>query len=364
MKLDITLLIDNLGSGGAQRQLVLLAHELVKKGCKVTLITYNKNEHMAYMLENVEIKRIKVDTEGSGKIGKFLSVLKVLLKEKPKVIISYLDNPNIMSALYTSFNREVVWIPSERNLNSGKGNEVLWRKLAYKFAHKVVSNSYAQEKWLLSQDIISKNKSKVVWNAVHNDFFSTCKESIKGGASNNFLILGRLSYQKNPELLLDAVQKLTQMQEIPSVEFNWFGDDDPDSPGKRVALTEKIRKLSLPIIIHEPSKSSHKLLEQTDCLILTSRYEGTPNVVLEAMAAGTFVIAPYIVDLPVIIGNNKRGILFEKNSPSSLVNAINTFIKLPVEDKQYICNEAKEYAKLNFNGDNLASKYIEVINNV
>lgn len=354
---DITLIIDNLGSGGAQRQLVLLATELSGMGFNVTLVTYNENNHMDYMLHGLSVRRVEINTNGASKLYKIIKVAHYLIKAKPKVVISYLDNPNIMAGLYSLLSSNVKWIPSERNLNAGTGLQVLWRRFIYKSALKVVSNSYAQQEWILKNKIIPKYKSSVIWNGIFNDFWEPLDK--KAEKTLQFLSLGRLSHQKNPELLFEAVKLVNVNGKL---NFSWYGDDDPDSPGKRYILKELAKEQCLPIEIFLSSKKPHKLLANAECLILTSRYEGTPNVVLEAMASGVFVIAPKIVDLPIILGDNERGFLFEPQCPQSLANAIRSYLDLDSDLKGNIIKSSLVYAKKNFDSGNLAKKYMDIIN--
>ncbi|MGI2110931.1 glycosyltransferase [Shewanella frigidimarina] len=360
--LNITLLIDNLGSGGAQRQLVLLAKELSFLGHDVTLMTYSINEHMDYMLADCNVKRYSLDTDKLSNTFKLIRVLKALNIQSPDVLISYLDTPNKISAIYSFYNRKVKWIASERNLSSDSVFSILWRKLAYKFATAVVSNSYAQEEWLLKNSIVNKTKSKVIWNGVYDDFFNIVKAESLDCKTVNFLSLGRLSYQKYPELLLQTIEIITKNNNL-DLNFSWFGDDDPDSPNLRSDLERRSNMKKLPITFYQANKSSHELLAKTNCLILTSRFEGTPNVVLEAMASGTFVIAPDIVDLPIILGDNERGFIFTQNNSDSLVEVIERFLSLTDVQRRILSLNAQNYARLHFKSSTLVRNYLEIIKN-
>jgi glycosyltransferase involved in cell wall biosynthesis len=351
------LLIDNLGSGGAQRQITLLAIQLSNLGCNVTLLTYNEHKHMDYMLKGYAVNNISLKTDGFTKVRKLYSVLFYLWSVKPDVIISYLDAPNFIAGIYKVFNKQLNWIASERNLNKGAGIQVYWRKVLYKFSNKVVCNSFAQQDWLLKNKILNSDKSCVIWNSVFDDFWNV--QNKKNLATINFISLGRLSYQKYPELLIQAIKLI----DINNCHFTWFGEDDPDSPGKRELLLSQISDENLPVSIYKSSSEPHKLLESSNCLILTSRFEGTPNVVLEAMAAGVFIIAPNIVDLPIILENRVRGLLFKSESSQSLAAAITEYLSLSNDERNVIIKNANDYARVNFRCEDLGFKYLDLINN-
>jgi len=357
----ISLLIDNLGSGGAQRQIVLLAIELDKLGHHVDLVIYGLNKHMAYMLDETNVNLIvAIENEGVAKIRRSINIVLLIRSIRPDVLISYLDTPNKLSCIYKFFHPKVLWIPSERNLNSGSGWQVHWRKVIYFMAKVVVCNSHAQSCWLLSQSILNKDKVIVIWNGVYQRFFDVFKERDRlFEGSKRFISLGRLSYQKNPELLIKAIELLSE-EWLMGCEFEWFGEEDPTAIGKRDELTRRTMHKKLPLIFYESLSNPENKLRDIGCLILTSRYEGTPNVVLEAMAAGVFIIAPDIVDLPVILGNDERGLVFKSENPEALAKGIKKYLKMDVVARNKIISFARTYALKEFTGVNMAKHYSEV----
>ena len=94
-------------------------------------------------------------------------------------------------------------------------------------------------------------------------------------------------------------------------------------------------------------------------MVLTSRYEGLPNVICESMLLGCPVIATSVSDNPYILGKNKeRGILCKPNSPISLLKAIEYFESMTPEKHFKMVKQAREFAKTNFDLEIMVKKYL------
>lgn len=359
--MNIVLLIDNLGSGGAQRQLVLLANEIAKKGVNVSLLYYGDNDHMLYFVKHSRVNVYKISGASSGSfIFRAYRILKAIKKLSPTSVISYLDTPNKLCSIYKFLNPKCIWVASERNLNRGVGWEVVWRKVVYVLADKVIPNSHAQSKWLSGNSIVPSSKLRVIWNGVSDELFLDGKEYRPMNGYSRFLSLGRLSYQKNPQLLISAVSMI-KLGVLKNITFDWYGEEDPGAIGWRKILVTDAVKNNLPINFHPSVVNTADKLLNSSCLILTSRFEGTPNVILEAMAAGVFVIAPRIVDLPIILGRGERGILFDTGDAESLKNAIESYLNMTEVDKRAVVESARDFALNNFTACELANQYLSVL---
>lgn len=327
--MSIAILIDSLGSGGAQRQAVLLAIKLSNK-IDVILLYYRNDSHMLHMLEGQDVKSFCIDPEGKkNRFGIVLEAVRYIKRNKIESVISFLDNPNKIGFLVKILCPDIRWIPSERNWTSNPDfSETIWRSVAYSFADKIVCNSYKQLDWVSTLSKKIKNKSIVIVNGVSDSFFvasSRNKKTVPIDRKFKFLTLGRLSYQKNPELLLESLQKLPA-EILDKCEFSWYGEEDPDRKGVRSELNNLAKAKRLPIRFCPSIVDVISLYNNADVLILPSRFEGTPNVLLEAMAAGLPVIATSVVDNPKILDNGERGVLVESENPTELASAIHDCI--------------------------------------
>jgi colanic acid/amylovoran biosynthesis glycosyltransferase len=95
---------------------------------------------------------------------------------------------------------------------------------------------------------------------------------------------------------------------------------------ERAHLESLIRKLELEAMVellgHVPREHLDFLLDQADLVVLTSRSEGIPLFLMEAMARGKLVLAPNITGIPELVIDGKTGFLFEPGREHSFVNRI------------------------------------------
>jgi glycosyltransferase involved in cell wall biosynthesis len=107
--------------------------------------------------------------------------------------------------------------------------------------------------------------------------------------------VGRLSREKGPDLLLTALAELHEERVAASV----LGDGP-----ERESLTRSIARLDLGpgVVLHGTIPNAGRLFRAFDVLVVSSRTEGTPIVVFEAMAAGVPIVATAVGGVPNVIG--------------------------------------------------------------
>ena len=170
------------------------------------------------------------------------------------------------------------------------------------------------------------------------------------------LHIGRFSYQKNHELLIDAFEKVHL--QMPEVKLQLIGGGELENDIKeKVAssgLTENVKFLGL-------QDDVYKYLVDADIFILPSRYEGMPITLIEAMGTGLPIIATPVGGVPDMIQNSISGLLVE----SSAYNLSSAIINL-LEDgnlRKKLGENAEKDSK-RFSSMTMAKNYIDIYNNV
>ena len=130
-------------------------------------------------------------------------------------------------------------------------------------------------------------------------------------------IVGRLVPIKNHELFLAAAQQV--LVEMPGVRFVIVGDGE-----RRAELEEFTRQLGLADAVHFIGwrRDLPTIYADTNVLALTSRNEGTPVSILEAMAAGVPVVATAVGGVSDVLKNGELGILVPPDDPTAMAAAI------------------------------------------
>lgn len=147
-----------------------------------------------------------------------------------------------------------------------------------------------------------------------------------GLTDKEFLVgtIGRMHPQKDPEALIEAVSSL--LSGHPELRAILIGDGPLQTP-----LGAKLMHagLSDKIWLVGAKPQAREWLAAMDLFVLPSRYEGLPNVVLEAMGAGLPVVATAVDGTVEVVEDRKNGLLVAPGKPQELASAIQTLVEDP-----------------------------------
>ncbi len=349
--MKILCVIDSLGSGGAQRQIVNLACGLKEKGYDVELLTYNPGAN--FFLPILDQSKIKVYTvkKGYGFSFKVLFYFASLLRRKKfHSVISYQESSNVYSVL-----AKVLTLSSVRLLVAERSSKEADRglvrtffiRLSYLLANSVIVNSYNHADYL-SRYAWIRNKLKVIYNGY--DVSSVTYLTQRSNETElKLLAIGRINSKKNFVRLAEALF-LFQEKNGYMPNLAWAGRQEQDSSSmfdrshmdnlskRNPILAEKWQWLG-------ERNDIPQLLAECDALIHVSLFEGLPNVVCEAFIAGRPVIASAVCDHPKLIEDGVRGVLCDPLSPESICAAIERFVEMSEAQRLMLSKNAREYAQ-------------------
>lgn len=150
------------------------------------------------------------------------------------------------------------------------------------------------------------------------------------------LSVGHLIERKGHHIIIEA---LTQ---LPDVDLLIVGDGEEEKNlkalAKRLSVEDRVRFLG-PI----PQEELKNYYGAVDALVLASSREGWANVLLEAMACGTPVIATNVWGTPEVISTDKVGVLMEERTPEALVKAFNELLGNKDVDYHYVRKYAEGF---------------------
>jgi len=312
--------------------MTLMANYWSDKEWQVTLITLSDHYHDFYYLES-GVKRIGLNCLGPSRNALHacfwnIKRLRLLRQEieysSPDVIISFMDRMNVMTLL-ASMGLNIPILISERIDPREHVTGKIWtflRNRLYVYAKILIVQSssvkgWATENWpQLSNTVIFnpviipiKNKSDYVLNPT----FKWC------------VAMGRLTDQKGFDILLSAFSKLIGREGGDHWRLVILGEGE-----QRSLLEKQCRDLGIKEYVQMPGrvKNPADYLYKADLFILSSRYEGFPNALLEAMACGLPVISANCPSGPAeIIQHNVDGILVESENSNVLADAMERLVK-------------------------------------
>lgn len=291
--LRVCLVIPGMGTGGAERVLAQLANHWAALGWQVSLLTFAGRELPVYQALSPEIALRPLDLmrpsrglrEGIlNNLRRVARLRQAIRESRPDAVLSFIDQANI-TTLAATLGLGIPVVVSERVDPAHHDIGRLWsalRSLLYPFATAVVVQTTrvaAQFRWLTRRRIV------VLPNMIPAPAHSAQpaagdgREGVIGG-------VGRLVRQKGFDLLIAAFARIADRH--PSWRLKIWGDG-PERPAleRQVAETGLGNRIELAGVTAQPGG----WIEDVDLFVLSSRYEGFPNVLGEAMAAGLPVVA-------------------------------------------------------------------------
>lgn len=316
--MKILLLIDSLGAGGAQRQLVGLAVMLKQLDYDVTVAIYHKNLFYADTLLSANVPYVYLK-DANNSYKRIWVISQYIRRFNPAWVIAYLETPSIIASIAHIFNNKFKLIVSERNTSQIiKKNEKIRFQL-FRFADYVVPNAYAQEKFIVNNFSYLKSKIITIANFVDTDYFIPRKHNRR--LVPEIIIAASIWESKNTFGFIDAVKQLKDK----GIKFHisWYGKMEAyiDYFNK---CAEKIQQLDVSdcICLLDKTKQIKEKYQDADYFILPSFYEGTPNVICEAMACGLPIACSNVCDNPIYVHQGENGVLFNPLNVDSMAEAI------------------------------------------
>ena len=291
--MKIVFIIESLCMGGAERVTVNLAAHWASKGWDVTVVTLASEALDFYELPPA-VKRIALNLSGGNgnllaavfaNLPRILALRRILRQLKPAVALAIMLTPNVLLALATYGNKEVVAIGSEHlhppALPMAKHWELL-RSYFYGRLNAVAALTSESSHWLELNT--RARKVEVIPN--HIPFPFTNQEPfldhhIVPKERRILLAVGRLCDQKGFDLLIKVFSRLSFS--FPDWILVILGEG-PD----REALEAQIRSAGLIDRALLPGRAGNMVdwYKASDLFVMTSRYEGFPNTLLETMVHG------------------------------------------------------------------------------
>lgn len=358
----IALLIDSLNSGGAQRQLAILASKLSSEHkFDVTIITYVEGNHYADLTSQSNVKVIYFKKRFKFDPILLYNIMKYVLKNDIQYVLAFLFTPSFYALACKLFliNRKIKVIVSERTFESYLNLIAKITRKLYFLADKITTNSTSQYQVLVSKFPKLKSRMHVVRNGIDLNLFKPVS------TSNSFnytaISIGRFEELKNPMLLLNVVRKLRDDYKI-ELKINWYGNVvDPSSDFYNNFI--KCRSdwnLDNLFVLKGVSKDVENLIHQHDLLIHPSFGEGFPNTICEGLACGSIVMASNVYDHSYIIKDTINGYLFDPNDVEQLAEIIYNFYQMDNAHINRVKQEARKTAEELFSYKLMVNKYIEL----
>jgi glycosyltransferase involved in cell wall biosynthesis len=276
------MVIGQLSTGGAEGQLRALCEGLDPGVARATVYCLSgETEPYGPLLERAGVPLRVVR---GGRLGRVRALRSAFAADGIDVVHAWLFIANAFAWAATRLERRPL-VTSARNCKrSGRLLDALNRR-AFAASDAIIVNSQQVRDYIAHVYDAPADRIAVVYNAIDLARFQPPARTRPGHAPR-VVMVGRLVAQKNPLLFVAAAAGLRAR--LPAVRFQLVGDGP-----LRAAVAAAVRAAGLGDCL-ELAGERHDvpaLLHDADLCWLTSDWEGLPNAVLEAMAAGLPVVA-------------------------------------------------------------------------
>ncbi|MCP4261200.1 MAG: glycosyltransferase family 4 protein [Planctomycetes bacterium] len=361
----ILCLIDSLNSGGAQRQLCVLACLLRKQGFNVHVMTYFDIDFYGHILDENDVDRSVI--HWLNRITRIFSVRKAIRKWTPDVVIAFLKTPNLIAEIAGIPARSFYLIVSERNNTIRTTWATYCQWLMHLIADRVVVNSHSQGQLLSKRAPFLKKKLATITNAVYLETYQPSHKPLNNHLK--LLVVARFEKQKNTSRFLEAIRIVGEKHPGLKFSVDWFGNRFYRSgvPTKRsriyLDMKNGIKRNGLNHIIklHDPVKNIVPTYQACSAFCLPSTTEGFSNVIGEAMACGKPILAGKVGDNAIMVEDNVNGYLFNPYDSKSIAEAIGKFIALTDIKKNSMGIKSRRRAEAILSPEKFIQKYLEIL---
>ena len=353
----ICIYLPSFDRGGVSKIALNLINFFVYKKRKVVLITNNINKKLL-----IKSKYLKIINYKSNKKNFFSNLLisffsAILLFNNLKKNDKILSMQNHLFSIFVSLikKNKIIIRNSEEIIGATKYSDnivnaclvFIAKIIFYQFTYKIIALSRLSKK-SLKKIVFNKKKIKIIYNPYLKKKEKFYQKKYNKNEKFNIISTGRLVKQKNFEMLINVIKKIAA--ENIKINLLIIGS------GYKKNSLEKLIKNSRFIKIKSWKKNLKKYYENANLFILTSLYEGSPNVLLDAINNSTPVLASNCSGVTDILQNDTKHI-FKINDYCDLEKKLKSIIndydlsvnKLKLTHKnlkKYSINNSNQYLKL------------------
>ena len=347
----LTMAITELDIGGAEQAFVRIATGLKSLGWEVSAISLRDAGPLCKPLLDAGIP-VKVLDAGGFLDARAIWRMKSALKaQRPDVLLTFLHQANIVGRIagrWAGVPRIISGVRVADRRWSVSWPERLTRHLTDHYV--AVSQSVAsvhRQLCGIAADRMSTIPNGVDYESIQQ--FAPLDRSVLNYNTTDRILLcaGRLSEQKAPLDVLTAFERTVSTDPVryASLKLLFVGDGPLRATLEKRVVASRCRSA---VQIAGWRSDVLNIMKSSDALILASRWEGLPNVILEAQAAGLPVVASDIDGCRELVDDNVTGRIFRSGDSGNLAQVVIEVLENPVKTKALASaaalNVAMEYS--------------------
>lgn len=360
--MKVLYIITGLGMGGAERQVCDLVDELSRLGNDVRLVALNSKEEAKTFPKDpsIQIDFLEMAKNPIGLVKAIFSLKRVIQTFQPDVVHCHMFHANIIGRLTQLFVKFPKLVCTAHNTN--EGSDI--RMLAYRYSNWLsdLNTNVSEEavEAFVKRKAVKIGQMIAMPNGIDSERFKRneisrdkLRQELELNNSFVFLAVGRLEEQKDYPNLLNAFKLVNQDNKATKLVI--VGTGVLESGLKQ--LTQDLG-ISNNVIFIGLRKDIPEIMNIADTYVLSSKYEGLPLVLGEAMATENLVVATDCGGTREMMGGN--GFLVESENHIVLSEAMKNAIALSPQEKSKIGEKAREHIIRNYSLSEVAKKWVRL----
>lgn len=338
--------------GGAEKMSVFISKMLIRHGIKLDYVII-KDKLTAASITSFLPKGHNVEVvEARNNIEKILCFYRLIKKYKPGIVFSsHLSINDKLLLLKPIFRKVRFIIRSDNYYNTYRLLSKLFIKITYRFTDTMITQNKEMRDEFIHHKIMSPARIITLENPVDKEMIGAYLKNAENPYPNDgkihIVAVGRFSHQKGYDYLAKAFAIAKQKNK--NCELYIIGAHTGRWQPEFNRFISLVKELGIEKDVHCMGYQSnpYKYIKYADCFVLSSRWEGLPNVLAESLYLRTPVAA--FKCIPIIermVRDKIDGYLAEKEDITELSNAIMQAVELGRTNPVYAGSNEDDFVKL------------------
>jgi glycosyltransferase involved in cell wall biosynthesis len=357
----VCLLICQLGLGGTEKQVVLLAGGLRARGvdARVLVMFEEVAREDALHAAGIPVVHLGFRRQAEGwrtlpaNIAAFSRLVGYLRRARTQVLHAFLSRSHVLALPAARLAGVPVFVACRRNMGQSAKDRRLVPALvraANRKADLLIANAQAVAQLVRSREGIPQDKIAVVYNGIPDSAFDPVSPASLLADRPVVLCVANLRFSKGQRFLLDAVATLQRHGLASTLVLVGEGPE-------RAGLKRLADQLGIDVRFLGARTDVEGLMARADAVVLPSLHEGMSNAVMEAMAAGRPVVATDVGGTGELLRG--RGVLVPPADADALADALTRILTDPALAER-LGKSARDWSFANLRADTMVDQHIRI----
>lgn len=359
---EVCLLIGQLGLGGAEKQLVLLAKGLRARGIGTTVVVMFDTGPRAAALHAAGIPVVHLGfrrrRDGLWRLPDrtvrgFARLVGHLRRTRPQVLHAFLPHGYLTAAPAARLAGVPIMVAGRRGLGTfkdGRPVAAALERVANRWTDMIVANAHAVAADTRARENVPEAKLSVIYNGLSPEAFEPAEPAPIDTGHPVVLCVANLWPYKGHRHLLEAARRLRDTDCPCTLVFAGGGPEAAD-------LEALARTHALDVRFLGRRTDIERLIARSDAVVLPSLQEGMSNAIMEAMAAGRPVVATDVGGTRELLEG--RGVLVPPADPAALAAGLRRVLT----DRPHaadLARRARAWCRANLGADVMVARHVEL----